>query len=221
MTNRLLVRILCGALLLGAATPDSVRAEESVAPPHLTSARGEAFTDSEREALESWVMTRPEVRGLFAGHRTRLLRVWSDVAKGSGATYRRASLIVRDYDAGTAREITVNLATGGIATRELVGVQPSREEIEEGMAIIRSDPALAPLVANLDLQLLGGFHSRSRRADDPCARNICLDFAFMRPNYEGPARYVIVDLTRRIVANRDFRVRPGEALPRMTKKVVK
>jgi hypothetical protein len=217
----LLVRILFGALVLGAASPDSVRAAESVAPPRLTSARGEAFTDSEREALESWVMSQPEAKALLAGHRTRLLRVWSDVAKGSGGTYRRASLIFRDYDAGTAREITINLSTGALATRELVGVQPSPEEIEEAMAIIRSDPGLAGFVSNPKLELIGGFHNRSRRADDACARDVCLDFAFMRANYEGPARYVIVDLTRRVVANRDFRVRPGEALPRMTKKVVK
>jgi hypothetical protein len=223
MTNHLrtglIVRVTFGVLAFAAGSSGMLRAAERVAPPRLTTARAEAFTDSEREALVSWVMTLPEARAALAGHRTRLLRVWSDVAKGNEGAYRRASLIFRDYDAGTAREITVNLSTGGIETRELVGVQPSREEIEEGMSIIRSDPALAGFVANPKLELLGGFHNRSRRADDPCAREICLDFAFMRPNYEGPARYVIVNLTRRVVANRDFRARPGEAIPRMTEKV--
>ena len=32
--------------------------------------------------------------------------------------------------------------------RELAGVQPSAEEIEEGMAIVRRDPALARFVEN-------------------------------------------------------------------------
>lgn len=223
MTNHLrtglLARVALGAFVLAAGSTRIVRAADQVGPPRLTSARAEAFTDSEREALVSWVMTRPEARAALAGHRTRLLRVWSDVAKGTDGAYRRASLIFRDYDAGTAREITINLSTGRIETRELIGIQPSREEIEEGMAIIRSDPALSGFVANPKLELIGGFHNRSRRAEDPCARDICLDFAFMRPNYEGPARYVIVDLTRRVVANRDFRARPGEASPRMTKKV--
>ena len=212
------VVLLCAAVVACAA---ALSAEDHPAPPRLSSAVAQAFTDAERETIVSWVMSQAQVKAVIGRHRTRLLRVWSDVAKGNEGSYRRASLILRDYDAGTAREITVNLSTGGIETRELVGVQPSREEIEEGMSIIRSDPALGAFVANPKLELLGGFHNRSRRADDPCAREICLDFAFMRSNYEGPARYVIVNLTRRVVANRDFRARPGEAMPRMTKKGVK
>lgn len=213
------LRVLLVAVLIGAGAVDPVSAAERAIPPRLASARAEAFTDGEREALISWTMTRPVVKAMLAGHRTRLLRVWSDVAKGSDGPYRRASLLFRDYDAGTAREITINLSTGAIDTRELVGIQPSREEIEEGMSIIRRDPALARFVANPKLELVGGFHGRSRRADDPCAREICLDFAFMRANYAGPARYVIVNLTRRIVANRDFRPNRGEEFPRMQKKI--
>jgi hypothetical protein len=53
-------------------------------------------------------------------------------------------------------------------------------------------------------------------ADDPCARDVCLEFAFMKPDYEGPERYVVVDLTRGVVAHHDFRARPGERRPRMT-----
>jgi hypothetical protein len=192
---------------------------ERSAPPRLSSAIGNAFTDSEREAVVAWAMAQPEVRAAVAGHRTRLLRIWSDVAKDAHGSYRRATLLLRDYDSGTAREVAVDLATGRVEVRDLVGVQPSREEIEEGMAIVRGDPALAALVANPKLELIGGFHNRSRYADDPCSREICLDFAFMRPDYGGPARYVIVNLTRRVVANRDFRARPGEAPPRMTKKI--
>jgi hypothetical protein len=86
------------------------------------------------------------------------------------------------------------------------------------MAIVQRDPALAAFVSNPNLELIGGFHDLSRYPDDPCSREICLDFAFMKPNYEGPARYVIVNLTRRVVANHDFRVRPGEGPPRMTRK---
>ena len=208
--------LLCAAVLVCAAV---LSAEDRPAPPRLSSGVAQAFTDAERETIVSWAMSQAQVKAVIGRHRTRLLRVWSDVAKGSEGPYRRASLIVRDYDSGTAREITVNLSTGGIETRELVGVQPSREEIEEGMAIVRGDPTLKAFVSNSKLDLIGGFHNRSRRADDPCAREICLDFAFMRSNYEGPARYVIVNLTRRVVANRDFRAKPGEASPRMTKKV--
>jgi hypothetical protein len=124
---------------------------------------------------------------------------------------------VRDYDAGTALEFSTNLTTNAIEIRELFGIQPSREEIEDGMAIVRADPALAEFVADPKLVLTGGFHTRSQRPDDPCAREICLDFAFMKPSYQGPARYVIVNLTRRVVAHHDFRgAKPGEPPARMT-----
>jgi hypothetical protein len=195
----------------------SLAAAERRAPPRVSSARSGAFTDSERKTLVSWALARPEVKRAVAGHRTRLLRVWSDVAKGDSGSYRRAVVLLRDYDAGAALEVSTNLTTGSVEIRTLVGIQPTPEEIAEGMAIVRSDPRLAAFASNPDLRLMGGFHNRSGLADDPCSREICLDFAFMKPDYAGPARYVIVNLTRRTVANHDFRARPGEGPPRMTR----
>jgi hypothetical protein len=203
---------------LCAAMAAALGAEERTPPPRPSSAHAEAFTDAERRAVVEWTLAQPEVKNAVAGRRTRVLRVWSDVSKANGGSRRRAVVLLRDYDAGIAREVAVDLSTGSIDTRELPGIQPNAEEIEEGMSIIRRDPGLAALVADSKLELIGGFHTVSRISDDPCAREICLDFAFMRPNYEGPARYVIVNLSRGRVANRDFRPRPGKGLPRMTKK---
>jgi hypothetical protein len=174
------------------------------------------ITEKERRELVAWATSRPEFRAKTAGHRTRVLRVWSDAVKGEKGVSRRNIVLVRDYDAGVAREVSADEAGGNLEIREVVGVQPSAEEIEEGMAIVRRDPALARFVRDPDLELHGGFHSRSPSSDDPCSREICLDFAFMRPSYAGPARYVIVNLTRGVVANHDFRARPGELRPRMT-----
>jgi hypothetical protein len=213
--SRFRASLVSFCLLLAAMAP--VGAADRNAPPRPSSARSGAFTAEERDAIVSWATAQPKVKAAVTGHRTRLLRAWSDVAKGPSGSYRRAVMVLRDYDAGTALEIAVNLETGSMETRELVGIQPSRDEIEEGMAIVRSDPALAALVASPDLTLIGGFHNRSLRSDDPCSREICLDFAFMKPNYGGPARYVIVNLTRRIVAHHDFRAsRPGQPPARMT-----
>jgi hypothetical protein len=198
------------------ATTSVAGAPDRVPPPRVTSASDDAFTDSERGAVVAWAMARSEVRAANAGHRTRLLRVWSDTVKDPEGAYRRATLIVRDYDAGTAREITVDLSKGRVRIRDLPGAPPSREEIEEGMAIVRADRALAPFVQNPRLSLVGGFHNRSPYPDDPCGREICLEYGLMKPDYEGPARYVIVNLTRRVVAHHDFRARPGEPPPRMT-----
>jgi hypothetical protein len=191
---------------------------ERAAPPHLASAPGNGLTEPEREAVVSWALAQPEVRAIVAHHRVRVLRVWSDVAKGDDSSRRRAAFVLRDYDSGNAREVTVDLPAGRIQTRELSGVQPSRAEIDEGMEIVRRDPALAAFASNPDLVLVGGFHNRSPYADDPCAREMCLELAFMKPNYGGPARYVVVNLTRRIVAHHDFRMRAGEGRPRMTEK---
>jgi hypothetical protein len=84
------------------------------------------------------------------------------------------------------------------------------------MTIARSDRILARLSADAKLELVGGFHRRSSDADDPCAREVCLELAFMKPDYRGPERYVVVNLTRRNVAHHDFRARPGERRPRMS-----
>lgn len=210
-----LAHCLCALAVLLPASP--LAAAERRTLPRISSPRAQAFTQTEREALASWALGQPEVKRAVAGHRTRLLRVWSDVAKGPGGSYRRAVVLLRDYDAGKAIEVSTNLTTSAIDVRELMGIQPSEDEIEEGMAIVRRDRKLAALVENRGLKLMGGFHTVSLHADDPCSREVCLDFAFMKPNYGGPARYVIVNLSRGIVAHHDFRgSRPGEPPARMT-----
>jgi hypothetical protein len=200
---------------LAAATlfPTKGLAADRTAPPGLSA----AFSENERQALVSWTMAQPEVQAAVARHRTRVLRAWSDVVKGEAGPRRFATMLLRDYDAGLARAISVDLSNGRIEMRELLGVAPSEEEIEEGMAIVRRDPGLARFVEDPLLRLIGGFHNRSTVRNDPCAVEICLEFAFMKPNYGGPARYVVVNLTRSIVAHHDFRGgRPGGAPARMT-----
>jgi hypothetical protein len=199
--------------LLAVLCSTPARAAERTGPPRP----GEAFSESERQALVSWTMSQPEVRAAVARHRTRVLRVWSDAVKGRSGSRPAGTVLLRDYDTGLAREISIDLASGRIAMRELPGIQPSDEEIEEGLAIVRQDPALARFVENPHLTLIGGFHNRSTVRNDPCAIEVCLEFAFMRPNYEGPARYVVVNLTRGIVAHHDYRGgRPGGSPARMT-----
>ncbi len=190
---------------------------ERAAPARIGFPTVDAFPDSERAALVSWTMAQPQVQAAIAQHRTRILRVWSDVVKGETGSRQRTIVLLRDYDTGFAREVSVDRSTGRIEMRELAGVQPSGEEIEEGMAIVRRYPALARFVENPTLRLIGGFHNRSTVRNDPCAVEVCLEFAFMKPNYEGPARYVVVNLSRGVVAHHDFRgTRPGGAPARMT-----
>jgi hypothetical protein len=209
---------LCIAAVLGSAF--SLAAAERLTPARLSAAR-DAFSDADRRAFVAWALAQREVRAQTVGHRTRVLRVWSEAAKTDAGAVRRATVLLRDYDAGIAREITADLPKGPVRIRELHGVQPSEVEIEEGMAIVRGDPALAQFVENRELLLIGGFHNRSLDRDDPCSRDVCLEFAFQRGNYEGPARYVIVDLSRRVVAHHDFRGSKAAGVPpRMTEGTV-
>jgi hypothetical protein len=209
----LLARALCVLTLTAAPV---LSAGERLASAKIEPSTS-GLTEAERRELVSWALSRPEFRAKTSGHRTRVLRVWSDAVKGEKGNRRRNFVLVRDYDAGLAREVSADAGGGNLEIRELLGVQPSAEEIEEGMAIVRRDPALAPFVRNPGLELIGGFHNRSVYRDDPCSHEICLDFAFMRPSYAGPERYIIVNLTRGVVAHHDFRgARPGAPPPRMS-----
>ena len=209
-----------GLCVLAALLPPPTLPAAERAPAARIEPSSSGMTEAERHEFVAWALARREVRLASAGHRTRVLRVWSDVVKGEKGPARRNLVLVRDYDAGVAREISSVAGSASVEVRELRGVQPSAEEIAEAMAIVRRDPALARFVSNRALRLIGGFHTRSRVANDPCATEICLDLAFMRDNYEGPERYVIVNLTRGAVAHHDFRgARHGAPPPRMTEQV--
>ena len=68
----------------------------------------------------------------------------------------QAVLWFRDYDAGIAQAVTVNLDAGSAELGEVASlVQPSPEEIREGMAIALRDPALASFAADPDLDAAG------------------------------------------------------------------
>lgn len=210
-------RPLSCALAVALLLPALLSAAERGLPPVIGSVAGSGFVPEERDALVSWTMAQPAVQAAVGRHRTRTLRVWLDADKEEGGSRPRAIVLIRDYDTGSAREISVDLLAGRIEMRELFGVQPNEEEIDEGMGIVRRDSALARFVGNPSLRLIGGFHSRSAVRNDPCAVEVCLEFAFMKPDYQGPARYVVVNLTRGIVAHHDFRGgRPGGPPARMT-----
>ena len=123
---------LAALCLLVAAGIAPVGAAERSGPPRPSSARFGAFTALEREAIVAWATAQPKVKAAVAGHRTRLLRAWSDVAKGSSGSYRRAVMVLRDYDAGTAQEIAVNLGKTHGATRTLLS--RARMRLREGLA---------------------------------------------------------------------------------------
>lgn len=217
---RSIVLITVLAVAITAALPAAATPAPPAGLPHLTSLFAEPFTPAERKAVVAWTMARPEVVERLAGHRNRLLRVGADSPKtDDGSEYRRATLIIRDYDLGTTLQVTVSLSTGDLRLTDISGfVQPNEEEIAEAKAIIVSDELLSSLIEDPRLTLMGGFYNLSPFADDPCSHDVCLEFAFMKPSFEKEAaRRVIVDLTRRVVSSHDFQGNPdGNTPARMT-----
>jgi hypothetical protein len=205
--------------------PAAASAANPGTPPRPKGSAGEAVTASEAKALADWTLAQPQVAARLKNHRTRLLKAGlSDTAK-DGKSAGKAVLSFRDYDAGVVQQVVVDLESGAVEVGEVARlVQPSAEEIAEGMAIVIRDPRLSSFVADPSLTLMGGFHVKSPYADDPCSREVCLEFAFMKPGPGGtpaaekkPPRRVIVNLSRGAVVNRDYKTESDSAAqPRMT-----
>ena len=221
-------RVLAAFALATALLPGPSDGAEKTVPPKPRSAS--AITPVEARALADWALGRPEVAARFRGARTRLLHAgYPEAAKdGKAAAGRRVVLAFRDYDAGVVRIVTVDLEGGAVAVEESLRlVQPTPAELSEAMAIVLADPRLAAFSGNPALVLQGGFHVKSPYADDPCSREVCLEFAFLRRDLEPkpvadekrqPPRRVIVNLSRGAVVHLDYRANAeaGAPLPRMT-----
>ena len=213
--------------LLTLSLPANAAAAGKAAPPRPRAGVGGAINAADARALADWALARPEVAARFKGARTRLIHAgYTDAAKdGKAAAGARAVLSFRDYEGGGVQQILVDLESGAVEMGEVArNVQPRQEETTEGMAIVLRDAALAPLAADTSLRLMGGFHVQSPHADDPCSREVCLEFAFVGPGFADrpranakPPRRIIVNLTRGAVVNRDYKsVDPAFPALRMT-----
>ncbi|MEM7479785.1 MAG: hypothetical protein AAF481_01315 [Acidobacteriota bacterium] len=195
--------LLC---IVGIALAGPALATQGGDLPQLTSYPADPFTPTEEQAVTTWMLAQPAVKALLGDDRTRILRGGSDYPKGPDGPFRRATLIIRNYDQGLTHEVTANLATGEISTRNDYGlIQPNRAEREEAIALIEQDESLAVYRNNPKLVLNGAFFLRSPHKQDPCSRNICLIFHFVDTSgtHSRSARRVLVDLTRgEVVPNR-------------------
>jgi hypothetical protein len=173
--------------------------------PGVSASSGSSISPSEARALTEWALARPDVRRSLGSDRFRLVRAG---VEGSATPEHAALLFVRDLQTGAARALRVDRASGKVVVRDVPGLlQPGEEEIEEARAIIERDPALSSYSSDASLSLLGGFHVRPPAAlRDPCSVHVCVEFGFMRADFsKGPARRVIVDLSRGAVAHHDYR----------------
>ena len=78
--------------------------------------------------------------------------------------------------------------------------------MEAAWAIMRRDPTLLPYFSDPSVEVSGGFYDRSRVADDPCSRDVCLLIEIIRRRpAQGYAAQVVVNLSRDEIVNRNFR----------------
>ena len=198
--------VSCAGLVAFAVASLTSAADKSTLPV-LESLAGETFTTSERAAIIDWTLSQPEVRARTDGRRYRLLRAASESAKTASGDARRAILYVRNYDAGVVHAISVDLASARIEIRDLrhAAASPSAEEIQAAMTLVKADPAFEAQAANPMMELMGGFQWTGEGAADPCARDFCVQLAFMEQNFEKkPVHFIIVDLSRQEIVNRDL-----------------
>jgi hypothetical protein len=170
----------------------------------------EVFTADDARKLTDWALRQGVVRAAVGTSRVRALGM--GVAAGKGSEGPALVLYLRHYDSGRVQRVTIDPSTGEVAVRDLPGaIQPTPDEIADARGIVSRDAALASLLADRALSLQGGFLTRSSEPSHPCARSVCVEFAFARAGYpKGPHRRVIVDLSRGVVAERDFRPRSAQ-----------
>jgi hypothetical protein len=189
--------------------------------PRFTS-RGDApLTASEDAAMRGWFLQQHEVRAHFGTDRFSIQRMGAQEEKNAdGSPFRRVVAHVRNYSTGMVTRLTARLDDNSLEVVDVGygAMQSSPEEIDRALAIIKADTRLKSLNENLTLTLRGGFVVRAEDPADPCAREMCVQFGFMEPNFDvRNRRMVIVNLSRERVVNIDYETPPpGANRARMT-----
>jgi hypothetical protein len=133
----------------------------------------------------------------------RLLRTWDDTVKGKGGVeYARRVDLLYDYGRGVAREEYYGADGALLGSREIKQnqPQPSREEIDEAIALIKADAALRRIVVRRAAEFEGGFILEEERGR-PCGPGTrCLQIQLLTPDHSGLLRWTVVDLVKRVIA---------------------
>jgi len=199
------VALLAAAVFLGAAFAAAGTSSPMI--PRISG--GPTLSANEARDLADWALARPEVRQSIGPGRFRIVRAGTGTGRGGRAgEARSARLFVRDLASGAARSLSIDLDSGAVTVRDIPGLlHPGEDEMREARTIVENDPELARWSAERSVSLQGGFHVRPPATyRDPCSTDVCVEFGFMRPDFsKGPARRVIVDLSRGVVAHRDYR----------------
>jgi len=140
---------------------------------------------------------------------THVIRSWQDTVKLDGRTETRRVEVAFDYAQGVTLRRTYG-ATGALLSSEPVDgqPQPSAAEIAEATALILADAELSALVEQSGATVEGGFTYSPEGFDRPLADceggARCLQFDLISPSRMESVRFVVVDLAKRVIVERDL-----------------
>jgi hypothetical protein len=160
----------------------------------IRAARGAAFTLEDRQLLFRRIIADPQLARVRNNRLRQLSIVPATPEKAGEANPRVATSVIFDYTIGRAYRVTLNLATGSVATFETLAGRPqaSLEEIGEAKAITMRD-ARHTVMFDQGARLEGGFVVDPPPGGDP--RHRYLQFHITTHDYAHFIRVVTVDLT--------------------------
>jgi hypothetical protein len=166
---------------------------------------GQPLTNDERDRVVTKALAHPAVAARFKGHRVRALRVVHErvADKALGDQVSSASVTIFDYNTGATTRYVMNLANGELLSEQALPGHPqsSAEERDEAASIIQKDPELSALL-QADHKMIGGFIVEA----PPGARRShrYLQMRIVTADMSRTARLVIVDMTDRVIASKQF-----------------
>ena len=146
----------------------------------------------------------------------RVLRAWDDDVEVAGKTVRGRVELVFDYDQGLPFEQIYDDKGQFVDRRPGPRIPtPSREEIDEAIAVVTADPTMGAVIDAHKAYVDGGF-ILDESGGKPCGpRSRCLQiFAFRTDAGEVPLFRAVVDLTKDGASSIVYRDSWDQGVPR-------
>ena len=146
----------------------------------------------------------------------RVLRAWGDDVEVAGKTVRGRVELVFDYDQGLPFEQIYDDKGQLVDRRPGPRIPtPSREEIDEAIAVVTADPTMGAVIDAHKAYVDGGF-ILDESGGKPCGpRSRCLQiFAFRTDAGEVPLFRAVVDLTKDGASSIVYRDSWDQGVPR-------
>jgi hypothetical protein len=200
----LIVILTTSACLLAQSQPSGHKTNQSTNPAQSTQPNAQRlFTSEEKKQIISRLLESPRVAAMLRNQRYRVLSVALAPESKEDTVERRgqriAALILFNYSSGKATRFLVDSSNGDVLAEEALHgrPQPSEEETQAAIKIVRQDPSLARLLSDKAV-IDGGFAVDGPIGAKPHHRFI--QFQILSADRLRLQRMVIVDLTDETIA---------------------